>query len=172
MLPLLGNWLYDLWTLGHTGFLGFDVQILVLLFVLHFNYIVGIKTFLSWLTSEWPSLININSDCKGMSHKHLCNKLRNLGANFKSPERNRSYTDIIFMILTVGKWSQWSVIHIFVSFLRPEFSLNKLWGLYAGAHRLAQCFSDFNGNMNHLGILLKWKLWFRGSGVGPESLHF
>ena len=77
-----------------------------------------------------------------------------------SPQHNRSYTDIIFMILTVVKWPQWSMVHTFIILLRSEFQFIKLWGLYAGTHHLAQCFSNFNGNMNHLGILLKWKLWF------------
>ena len=31
---------------------------------------------------------------------------------------------------------------------------------------LVQCFSSFNGHTNNLGILLRWRFWPSGSGVG------
>ena len=37
---------------------------------------------------------------------------------------------------------------------------------------LDQCFSNINLHMNHLGILLKCRWCFSGSGVDPKILHF
>lgn len=37
---------------------------------------------------------------------------------------------------------------------------------------LVQGFSNFNVDMNHLQILLKWRFWWKRSGVEHEILHF
>lgn len=40
---------------------------------------------------------------------------------------------------------------------------------FSGNDRLGQCFSNFTGHMNHLGILAKCRFW---GGGGVEILHF
>lgn len=73
LLSLLGTWLFGLWSLdlrpyGHTRFLGLEIQISSLLFVLYFSFIDSVKKTLDWLALEWPSLIHVISSWKEISH--------------------------------------------------------------------------------------------------------